>query len=125
MRLRPAPAWALIGSLSEAGGGLLVALGLFTPLGTAALVAAMLMALTVHWPRFFVQDGGIEYALLNLLGALGIAVAGPGVYSLDTVLGLALPEPLTVIVALVLAVVGVGVALATRAPAPAPVAARE
>src|SRR2546423_14479586 len=69
LRLRPAPFWAWLGALSEAGGGLLVALGLLTPLGAAAMVAAMLMAVNVHWPRFWAMEGGYEYALLLLLGA--------------------------------------------------------
>jgi putative oxidoreductase len=123
LRLRPAPFWALVGSLSEVGGGLLVALGLLTPLGAAALVAAMLMALTVHWPRFWAQEGGIEYPLLILLGGVALAISGPGAYSVDALLGLALPEPITVIGSLLLAIGGVIVALATRAPAPASVAA--
>jgi putative oxidoreductase len=123
LRLRPAPFWAAVGALSETGGGLLVALGLLTPLGAAALVAAMLMAITVHWPRFWAQEGGIEYPLLILVGGLAIAISGPGVYSADALLGLALPEPTTVIVSLLLALVGVAVALVTRAPAPVPVAA--
>src|SRR3954470_20018255 len=107
LRLRPASFWALIGGLSETGGGLLVVLGLLTPLGAAALVAAMLMAVNVHWPRFFAQNGGYEYPLLILLSALAVDLTGPGAYSLDAQLGLALPEPMTVIVTLVLAVIGV------------------
>src|SRR4051794_5141893 len=102
LRLRPASFWALVGTLSETGGGLLVALGLLTPLGAAAMVAAMLMAVNVHWPRFFAQNGGYEYPLLVLLSALAVDLTGPGAYSLDAQLGLALPEPMTVIVTLVL-----------------------
>ncbi len=123
LRLRPASFWAAVGALSETAGGLLVALGLLTPLGAAAVVAAMLMAVTVHWPRFWAMEGGFEYPLLVLVGGLAIAIGGPGAYSADALLGLALPEPATVVVSLLLAVVGVIVALATRAPAPTPVVA--
>src|SRR3712207_1077172 len=60
LRLRPATFWTLLAGLSELGGGLLLALGLFTPLGVAGIVAAMLMAIiTAHWPRFWVMDNGI------------------------------------------------------------------
>ena len=82
------------------------------------MVAAMLMAVNVHWPRFFAQNGGFEYALLILAGGLAVALSGPGAYSLDALLGITLPEPTTVAVTLGLAVIGAAVALGTRAPAP-------
>ena len=48
--LRPAPFWALIAGLSEVGGGILLALGLLTPLGSLGIMASMLMAtIKVHW----------------------------------------------------------------------------
>ena len=121
LRLRPARFWALLGSLTEVGGGLLVALGLGWPLGPVAVVAAMLMALTVHWPRFWAQNGGIEYPLLLLLSGLGLGLVGPGAYALDAAVNLQLPAPHSLIVGLIAAVLGVWLALATRAPAPAPV----
>ncbi|MGE3268607.1 MAG: DoxX family membrane protein [Chloroflexota bacterium] len=117
LRFRPAWLWGPVGALSETVGGLLVLLGLLHPLGAAAIVAAMLIAISVHWPAFWATERGYEYALLNLVAALGLALAGPGAYALDTVLGIALPEPATLILALGLAVLGAGVALATRAPA--------
>jgi putative oxidoreductase len=120
LRLRPAMLWAVLAGLSEVGGGLLLALGFLSPLGSAAVVAAMLMALTVHYPRFWVTEGGMEYALLNLAAAVALGLTGPGAYALDTLLGTTLPEPSTLIASLILAVLGVGVALATRAPAPRP-----
>ncbi|MFN8637525.1 MAG: DoxX family membrane protein [Chloroflexota bacterium] len=120
LRLRPARLWAILGGLSELGGGLLLAAGLFGPLGAAAVMAAMLMALTVHWPSFWAQDRGIEYPLTLLVVALALAVTGPGSLSLDAVLGLQLSEPLTLVVSLTGVLVGVGLALGTRAPADAP-----
>jgi putative oxidoreductase len=127
LRLRPAGFWALLGSLTEVVGGLLLVLGLLNSLGSAAVVAAMLMAVTVHWPKFWANQGGSELALIYLAAALTLGLTGAGAYSLDAALGLRLPEPATLIVGLVGAVVGVGVALGTRAPAApttsAPVAA--
>jgi putative oxidoreductase len=116
LRLRPALFWAVAGSLTEIGGGLLLAFGLLWPLGPVAGVAAMLMALTVHWPRFWAQDGGIEYPLVLLFAALAFGLTGPGSYALDAALRLQLPEPISLIVGLVAAVIGVGVALGTRTP---------
>src|SRR5258708_24313831 len=54
MGFRPAPWWALVAALSEFGGGLLVALGLLTPVAAAAVIGAMLIATVgVHLPKGF------------------------------------------------------------------------
>jgi putative oxidoreductase len=120
MRLRPAPLWTALGGLSEFGGGLLLALGLLSPFGSAAIISAMLMAIILaHWPRFWNTDGGLEYPMVNLVAALTLAITGPGRYSLDSALGIALPAPATLIVLMVMVVIGIGVALATRASQPA------
>ena len=120
LRLRPALFWAVVGSLTEIGGGLLLAAGLLWPLGPVAIVAAMLMALTVHWPRFWAQDGGIEFPLVLLVVALAFGLTGPGLYSLDAAVQVHLPEPMSLVAGLIAAVLGVGLALATRTPAAAP-----
>src|SRR5438034_6837554 len=50
LRLRPATFWTAMAGLSEAGGGLLLALGLLNPIGSLGVIAAMLMAIAlVHW----------------------------------------------------------------------------
>jgi putative oxidoreductase len=124
MRLRPAPFWTLLAAVSEIGGGLALALGFLSPLGTLGVVASMLMAIVLaHWPRFFNSQHGMEYPLLLLAGGLALGITGPGVYSLDSLLGLALPEPVSLLAGLVLVLIGIGTALATRAPRPAAVAA--
>src|SRR6202171_5957724 len=53
---------ALMAGLAEAGGGLLLALGLVTPLAAAAVFAVMLVAgVTVHLEHgFFLTSGGYE-----------------------------------------------------------------
>jgi putative oxidoreductase len=118
LRFRPAWFWGIVGALSETVGGLLVLTGFLWPLGPAAVVAAMLIAISVHWPAFWAHQQGYEYALLNLVAAVALALTGPGAYSLDASLGIALPEPATLIISLVLAIGGAVVALTTRAPAP-------
>ncbi len=117
LRLRPARFWALMAGLSEFGGGVLLTLGLLSPIGSLGVIAAMLMAIiTAHWPRFFNTNRGLEYPLVLLGAALAVAVSGPGKYSLDAWLGLALPAPLTLVAGLVLVVAGTILALATRLP---------
>ena len=47
--MRPGKQHAFLAGFAEAGGGLLLALGLLTPLASAALIAVMVVAiLTVH-----------------------------------------------------------------------------
>lgn len=118
LRMRPAFFWAALGSFTEVAGGLLLILGLLGPAGSIAVVAAMMMAVTVHWPSFWAQQGGYEYPLVLLLAGLGLGIVGPGAYSLDAALGLQLLTPVTLIGGLIAAVIGVLIALGTRAPAP-------
>jgi putative oxidoreductase len=76
-------------ALSELGGGLLLAAGLVTPLGALFVTVVMLNAVYhVHWRKgFFVGNGGYEFNLLIAAGAVGLAGAGPGRFSLDHAIG--------------------------------------
>jgi putative oxidoreductase len=118
---RPAGLWALGAVATEVGGGLLLAAGLLNPLGALAVGAAMLVAtFAAHWGKgFFAQHGGFEVPFLYLAGSAAVAVAGPGRYSLDSLFGISLPEPVTGIAGAVLVVLGVAAAFATR-PRPQP-----
>ncbi len=113
MGMQPATFWAFMAGLSEAAGGLLLAIGFLTPLGSLGIIAAMLTAiLTAHRGKgIWGTNGGSELPLTNLAIALAVAVAGPGAYSLDAILGIRLPEPLTLVGGLVLVVLGVAVAM--------------
>jgi putative oxidoreductase len=121
MRFRPARFWAVVAGLAESVGGLLLALGLLSPLGSLAIVAAMLVAtFAVHWGKgLFVGTGGPELPIINMAVAVAVAIAGPGRYSLDSWLGISLPEPAVGAVLAVLTLLGVGVAFITRRPAAA------
>jgi putative oxidoreductase len=111
--------------MTEAGGGLMLAVGLLTPLAAAMIVSVMLVAtVTVHLAKgFFAQNGGYEYPLALATGALAVAFTGPGAMSLDAVLGIDWSGNGWGVTALVLALVGGGAQLLTRtrsSPAPIP-----
>jgi putative oxidoreductase len=121
---RPGALFAAAAGLGEFGGGLLLAAGLFGPGGPALIIVVMLVAMvTVHWRNgFFSSKNGIELALMNTAGALAIAFAGPGAFSLDRVLGISqLSQPSTtwVVIAAAAGVAMVNLAVRRR-PAPAP-----
>jgi len=121
--LRPAPFWAFMAGMSEFGGGLLVALGLLNPLGALGIIGAMLMAIfLVHRGKgLWASNGGSEVPLTNIAAVLALALSGPGAYSLDAVLGIALPEPISLLGGLVLVVLGIAAALLGQERKPAAV----
>jgi putative oxidoreductase len=79
---------AAVAGLSEAGGGLLLALGLLTPLAGAAIVGTLLVASSVHVEKgLWGTNGGYELALLYGVLAAAVALSGPGSVSLDRAFG--------------------------------------
>jgi putative oxidoreductase len=81
---------AVVAGAAEAGGGSLLVVGFLTPFASMAAIGVMLNAiLTVHWDRgFFNTNGGMEFPLLMLCVAAGLAFTGPGRAALDPALGL-------------------------------------
>ena len=92
MGLEPGPAWAGMAAAGEAGGGLLMALGLGGSIGSIGVVSAMTMAWAkAHWGKpIWVTEGGAELPLAYATTAAAVALAGPGRYSLDHFLGIKL-----------------------------------
>lgn len=107
MGFRPGRLFALVAGSAEAGGGLLLAAGLLTPLGGAMVAGTMLnAALSTHRTNgFFLQNKGWEYTFVLGGVALGLAFTGPGAYSLDHALGWSLAGPAWGIAAIAAALV--------------------
>ena len=79
---------AVLAGLAEFGGGLGLALGLFTrPAGLAAAGNMAVAARKAHWPQGFYGQGGYEFPLLLGLVAAALAITGPGALSVDHILG--------------------------------------
>ena len=87
---RPGKLFVITASLSEVVSGILIALGLFGPVGPALLLPVMIVAaVSVHWGHgLFAGTNGIEVPLLYATGAVALAFTGPGPFSLDTIFGI-------------------------------------
>jgi putative oxidoreductase len=106
---------AILAALAEAGGGLLLALGLLTPIAASIVFGVMLVAGGLHLKAgFFAQKGGYEYTLVLGLAGLSVAFTGPGRFSVDALLGLDLGGLHWGLLALAAGVVGGAIQLAAR-----------
>jgi putative oxidoreductase len=82
--LRPGRRNAIAAGATETGSGILVALGLGTPLAAAGLSAVMITALrTAIWSEGFKPATG-EHEVLLAVGALALTETGPGSPSLGS-----------------------------------------
>ena len=117
---RPGKLHALMAGLVETGGGVLLAAGLLAPLGSAAMIAVMIIAGgAVHLKNgFFLQKNGYEYTFVLAGVSAALAFTGPGAYSFDAALGLAWSGWTWGLFALVLGIVGGVANLAMRSTAP-------
>jgi putative oxidoreductase len=88
--LRPGTTMALMAGLTEVTGGVLLTLGLLTPVAAALLSAVMITAIwTAHRSAgLWATEGGFEYNLVLLSALFALAAVGPGNWSLDNVLGI-------------------------------------
>jgi putative oxidoreductase len=111
--LRPGALHARAAGTAEFLGGLLLALGLFTPLAAAALIAVMAAAvITVHAPNgIWNTNQGYEYNLVMAAAVFALSGAGAGAWSLDNAFGFGLQSAGWAVAALVAGLVGGGAAV--------------
>lgn len=83
--IKPGKPMALLAGLGELLGGILFLLGFLTPLAALFIIIPMIIAIkTVHGKNgLFSDKGGIEYNLVLIAVALGIALSGAGSISVD------------------------------------------
>ncbi|QYR22606.1 DoxX family protein [Paenibacillus sp. sptzw28] len=83
--VKPGVFMAFLIGLLEVAGGLLLVLGLWTPVAAALIVILMLGAIiTVHGKNgFWVTQNGIEYNVILIAVSVGLALIGPGAYALN------------------------------------------
>ena len=107
---------ALFVGLAEFGGGLLLALGLFTPLAALLIVSVMLVAVAaIHFKNgYFNSSQGFEYNLILASAAVSVAITGAGAISLDAALGIHDAGAIWGLAALGVGVLGGAVQLAGR-----------
>ena len=88
--MRPGTLQARAAGSAELAGGLLLVLGLFTPLAAAMIISVMVVAIiTVHASNGpWVTDSGYEYNAVLIAAAFALAGAGAGAISLDSAFGL-------------------------------------
>ena len=119
---QPGRRHAALAGLTEAGGGVLLAVGLLTPLGAALIASVMIVAtITVHLKKgFSAASGGYEYNLMLAAAAVSLAFSGPGALSIDALLGYSFAGTFWGVGAILVASVGALVQLAQRHPSAAP-----
>lgn len=80
---RPGVFFAAVAGLLETGGGLLLLLGLFTPLACSIVIGVMINAMSATWSGGLFGPNGYQPALLYATAAMLIACTGAGVLALD------------------------------------------
>jgi putative oxidoreductase len=98
---------AWVNGIAETLAGLLLVLGLLTPIGCVVVIAVMTNAiLAVHAPRgFWNTHGGFEFPLTLLAVAAALGFTGPGRISIDKSIGWVLRGPVPGIVVLVAGII--------------------
>jgi putative oxidoreductase len=113
--LRPGALHARAAGTAEFIGGLLIALGLFTPFAAAALIGVMTAAvITVHARNgIWNTNKGYEYNLVMVAVLFTLSGVGAGAWSLDNAFGLGLSSTGWALAALAAGLLGGGGAVAS------------
>jgi putative oxidoreductase len=123
--MRPGVLHAWTASITELGAGVLLVIGLTTPLACAGVIGTMAVAfVTNHRSNgfFIFRPGeGYEYVMTLILVALGLSGIGAGSWSLDDAIGWFAPSWWGLVVAAVAGFGGAATLLAVYwRPAPRP-----
>ena len=90
--IRPGHLHAVLASVTELGAGVLLMVGLLTPLAAAGVVGTMLVALVANHLKngfFIFRPGeGYEYVLFLTCASVALGALGGGAWSLDRVAGI-------------------------------------
>ncbi|MFE7746480.1 DoxX family protein [Nocardia sp. NPDC057455] len=81
MGYNPGKVFGTLAGLTELGGGLLLLLGLLTPLAGAIVVGTMINAINATWAGGLL--GGYEMGLMFAVVGAALPFTGPGKFSLD------------------------------------------
>ncbi|XJZ28658.1 DoxX family protein [Bacillota bacterium Lsc_1132] len=90
MGVKPGNVAATLSGIAELAAGLQFIFGLFLPLGAVLITIVMIGAIAkVHGSKGFSNTaGGFEYNLMLIVVSIGLALIGPGAYSLSSYLGM-------------------------------------
>jgi putative oxidoreductase len=99
MGFRPITLFAALSVGAELTGGVLLVLGMLTPLAAALLVAqSVVIIVKVHAPSgFWNKSSGIEFPLALGTAALVLGLTGPGAVSFDAVEGLTASDAVRIV----------------------------
>ena len=118
LRYRNGRVAAVAAGVTETVSGVLLALGLLTPLAAAGILGVMLNAMVSMHLRngLWNANGGVELPLVYAVAVAALAFTGPGALSLDRLFGLELAGVTYGIGAVVLGIAAGLVALTQRHP---------
>lgn len=88
--VKPGKPMATLAGLGELVGGLLFAAGLLTWLAALVMTVTMIVAIVTVTGKngYWITSNGYEYNIAIIAVAVGVALIGPGAYSLDALIRL-------------------------------------